>query len=556
MGKERTYTTQKLTLDEMRKQREELLFLKAKIEEKVAAVKRDNPYWYYEPTTGNVSDERKNFLRSFIEESDMPTRFYGGLDVHQSEAPIRGASGGNQSSKTTTGCIEAFMMATGTRPYVFDEGSEFFRYRIPEKRWKRKDNAPKHVRVIGEDYQNGILRNLLPTYRYWAPKEFLIDGSWEKSYSAEKQTLTMVDNATKRVLGTIEFMSNKQDLGTFAGPPRHKLILDEEPRHDVYKENLMRFTTADELDVLFCMTPDDGMTWTAEMATATEQEGKRVDWFKIPSVCNPYANLNVLREIVQELPYDERRMRLLGEHVSLSGLVYGKEFDARIHMIKPFDTDCNCGRGYHADDCPVSKYLFFLGVDPHTVKPSCAALCFIDREGNFYVDTCYKRKVTVDELKRDLANLTKGKRVRFSVVDPSSDSSMTVYGGLNIWKMLTRGESRLISPRKGEKYAGSINAGVQAIKQRLMCDPVTNKPRFFIFNRPENADLRKSFETLQRDSYNNEDAQGIKDKIRETWDDHHACVRYINQFPLNYIPQDRPDMATATAISEEDLILL
>jgi hypothetical protein len=48
-------------------------------------------------------------------------------------------------------------------------------------------------------------------------------------------------------------------------------------------------------------------------------------------------------------------------------------------------------------------------------------------------------------------------------------------------------------------------------------------------DRPENKLLIKSFKTLQRETWANEDAKGLKDKIAEGVHDHHACVRYILQ---------------------------
>lgn len=516
--------------DELKKQWDSIQAYKAEL-------KKNNPFWFYEPTTGNLSEERYAFLLEYLERDDIPQKLAGGLDVHQSLSSIRGASGGNQSSKTTTGCIEGYIKATGALPMYFDPRFvNYYRQPYPEKRLKR--SGPQHVRVIGEDYQNGVLRNLIPTYRHWAPREYLLGGTWEKSYSAEKQILTLYHPDTKEMTGTIEFMSNKQDLGTFQGPPRHMIIYDEEPVHDVYKENLMRFTTADSLDVLFCMTPTKGLSWTYDLFTrGTDDSGNKIDWFQIASVCNPHANINVLREILNEIDsYDELRMRLLGEFISLTGLVYGKLFDHKIHVIKPFDTGCTCGFKDHLAECPYTQYLHFLGIDCHMVKDSCAVDACIDQADNFIVDRCYKGSVDVEEFKTDITRLMAGKRHAFSVFDPSNDSSITMFNGLNIFKLCTTGANAIPRGRKGDKYQGSIAAGVNVLKERLKIHPHTNKPRYFIMDRPENQLLIKSMKTLQRDSFNNEDVRGQKDKIQEGLHDHHAAQRYILQQRLNWYP--------------------
>lgn len=524
------------------------------LDELEARNKADNPFWYYTPVSGDIQGERRAFLQEFLKDEDIPQKLHGAIDVHLSKASIRGASGGNQSSKTTTGCIEAYIKATGSLPFVFDPTNKDFKFPYPQHRLERK--GPQHVRVIGEDYQNGVLRNLIPTYRKWAPKEHLIDGSWEKSYSSGEQTLRLIDPKTKQICGTIEFMSNKQDLGTFQGPPRHMLIFDEEPDHEVYKENLMRFTTASSLDVLFCMTPTKGLSWTYDLFTrGTDEAGNNVEWYQIASVCNPFANIKVLREILREMEsYEELKMRLLGEFVSLSGLVYGKLFQHSLHVIPPFETGCTCG-GFkeHTETCPYSKYMGFIGIDPHMVKDSCAVMCFVDREDNFFVDTCYKRGVTVEEMKRDLTLLAQDHRIVKHIADPSSDSSLTIHDNINIFQLLKRGKYAIPNLTKADKFQGSIAAGISNIKERLKVLERSKRPKFFIFDRPENKLLIKTFKTLQRDTWVNEEKKGAKDKIEEGIHDHHACVRYILQRRFTW----RPHIITTPefGVPEEEMLV-
>ena len=533
----------------------ELLESLKALDELEARHKAENPFWYYQPVSGDISSESRNFLKKYLKEDDIPQKLHGAVDVHQSMASIRGASGGNQSGKTVSCTIEALIKATGSLPLIFDPTAKQFKYEYPKHRLER--NGPQFVRVIGEDYQNGVLRNLIPTYRKWAPKEHLIDGSWEKSYSAGEQTLRLIDPRTKALLGTIEFMSNKQDLGTFQGPPRHMLIFDEEPQHDVYKENLMRFTTANTLDVLFGMTPTKGMSWTYDLFTrGTDDSGNNVEWFQIASVCNPNANIKVLNEILPEMEsYDEIKMRLLGEFISLSGLVYGKLFQHSINVISPFETGCTCDSidmKQHNETCPYNQFMGFIGLDPHMVKDSCAVMAFVDREDNIYVDTCYKAGVTVQELKRDITDLAHGHRIAKYVADPSSDSSLTIHDNVNVYELLRRGKNAIPNLAKADKFQGSIAAGISNIKERLKFTR-NGKPRLFVFDRPENKLLIKSFKTLQRDTWNNEEQKGQRDKIAEGVHDHHACLRYILQRRFSWRAHvvNNPEMG----IPDEELML-
>lgn len=527
--------------------------LNEEIQAKIKEVKKENLYWFYQPSTGDIDIIRMEFLRKYLKPDDIPQKLDGSLSIHLSDAPIRGASGGNQVGKTVTVVIEALMKASGIVPFCFDpQRPNNFKWKLPQRRYEWTE--PQFIRVISVDYQNGILKNLIPSFQKWTPKEFLFNGSWEKSYAAEKQILTIYWEG--KVRGNIEFMSNKQDLASFQGPARHMLIFDEEPDYEIYKENLLRLTTAQSFEVLFAMTPTNGLSWVWDhVVSKDEVQGNKVDWFKMPSVCNPHANLKVLEEIMGEIQvYDERRMRLLGEFVSLSGLVYGRLFDKRVHVIDPFETRCTCGRENHAHDCPYSMYLGFLGIDAHMVKDSCAVMCFIDREDNFYVDTCYKKGVDTDQLKKDLSELTFKRRIDWSVFDPSNDSSLTVFKGVNIFKLCTTGANRIPRAFKGDKYQGSIAAGVDTIKKRLRINERTQKPTLFIFNRPENQELIRSFQTLQRESVMNEEVRGKPDKIAEGVHDHHAAMRYILQNKLRW--KDPVQKIYESPIPYEEAILL
>lgn len=302
-------------------------------------------------------------------------------------------------------------------------------------------------------------------------------------------------------------------------------------------------------------TPVNGISWAYEELYEKFLNGdQNIDYFQYCSVANPYANLDSLVQIINGLTYEEKKMRLLGEFISLSGLVYGRLFDKNVHVIEPFETGCNCGQSSHSTNCPFVNFLGYLGVDPHMVKDSTAALCFIDREDNFYVDTCYKSGVNTEQFREDISNLLVGKRMAWSVFDPSSDSNITAFNGLNIFKLCTRNPNPFPRARKGEKYHGSIAAGVQTIKNRMEVNEKSKRPRFFIMNRPENQILIKSMKTLQRDTFANEDVRGQKDKIQEGLHDHHACVRYILQNKLHW--RDYYASVPMPLIPDEDAMLV
>jgi phage terminase large subunit-like protein len=515
-----TKSLDKMTKEEAMKLVRDIDAYQAAAAETIRQLQEADPFWFYEPSTGDVPKENYEFLLKHLKPEDVPPRLTGQLDAHLSRAPVRGISGGNQGGKTLAGCIEAFIAATGAVPKSLE--GKFPKERIPTK-------FPQHIRVVGKDWTNGILLNVIPTYQRWVPREFLKGGRWDKSYNSERATLYL--EKAGKLYGTIEFMSNAQDVTSFQGPPRDMMIYDEEPRKDIYKENLLRFTTRDRLNILFCMTPTEGLTWIHDDLVSKEKDeaGNRVEWFQIPSVCNKKANLRVLEEIVQDLTYDEKKMRLLGEFISLSGLVYGRAFSNKLHVIEPFDVSCQCGtQGVeHPDWCPWSKYLVIRGIDPHLVTPAAVVWVAVDRFENAYVVKSMFEETDIESLKRRIAGESAGMRLGWSVVDSAADSNIEAFGGLNIFKKLTTGENRIRALRLAVKGQGSIKTGVDEIKQALAVNPNTQRPRLFVFNTPQNKLLINAFNTMERDRGHNEDKKGARDKILESKHHLHAALRYV-----------------------------
>lgn len=514
-------------------------------------LKDANPFDFYEPTVGTITDEQAAFLSEFLRPEDIPQRLDSAVDVHASEANIVGVAGGNQSSKTTTCTIEDLIKATRCIPEslkgIYPES------KLPKKKFNR-------IRVVCEDYTHGILNHNLPALRYWTPQRYLVDGRWEKSWSAEKMTLTLVHPVEKQICATIELMTNEAKVGTFQGPPLDRVRYDEEPREPIFDENLIRFATADKLDIAFGMTPTHGLSWVYDRLWNKDKDdtGNSIRWFQLCSISNPRANLKSLREICTNIrSYDELRMRLLGEWISLSGLIYGAYFKRRTHVISPAKLglrddeylDCHC-RGvrsdaysnpsetHHESNCPYLQFVAYLGLDPHEVKPTAGVVVCVDRDEIHYVDRCYLGDKRLTLVREDLRNILRTYRYGFGKCDPHADSDRTAFDNINAWKILTHGENPIPGLRKADSYKGSILAGVDVIRDLLVGYDADN-PRLVIIDRPENQLLIQSMRTLQRDTFANEDTRGPKDAIQEGKHDHHASMRYILQSRLGWYPHEQ-----------------
>lgn len=517
----------------------------AALEKKKEEAKESDPFWFYQPSTGDLTPDGHALLKEFLKPEDIPAQLDGQVHVHASKADILGVAGGNQSSKTTTGTIHDLIKACGIVPPSL-EGI------YPKEKMPTKDN--NRIRVVCEDYTHGILNHNLPTIKKWVPRKYLIDGVWEKSWSDKHNSLTLVHPERKSICATVEYMSNQADVKTFQGPPIDRVRYDEEPRFDIYEENLLRFVTSQRLDIEFDMTPTNGLTWVHEDLFKEDRTvtGEIIEWFKLCSATNPKANLKVLYEICRKIrDYDTLKMRLLGEWISLSGLVYGAYFKRRTHVIQPevlglskgtylsctcrhiiSQPDADAMNSDHLPGCKFLDWIIFRGMDPHTVKATAAVFLALSREGLHVVDRCWQEELSTSKIKSEMKRLAFGYRLAWTRVDPSSDSDNTTLDNRNIFKELKSGDDAIPMLKKAQKYSGSIKTGVEVIRDLM------DAQKLVVVDRPENQVLINAFRTLQKDSYVDEDRKGQKDAILEGKHDLHAALRYILQSHLYWWPHN------------------
>jgi hypothetical protein len=489
-----------------------------------------DPFWFFVPSDGSISSERMEFLREFLKEDDLPSgNLDSQLDCVLSSANVVGASGGNRAGKSAVSSIKGYIKSTGELPQSLKEYEHSPSIARDIDRFKRRfaKGQPILGRVIGVDFKQ-LSNTVIPTWQKWVPRQYLLNGRWKDSFSVQHSTLSLFkDNIC---CAKIEFMTNQMDATSFQGPDLDWVMYDEEPKLSIYKENNYRFGTSEYLDVGIYWTPTQGLTWATDLFHNSglfddDEDAKEtnVELFKLCSVTNKKVNVEVLKSILADASsYEEIRMRLLGEAISLSGLVYGRLF-TKEHIIQPF----------YEKVCNTEDYLCITGMDPHLVTPSAFVFLLVDREGVWYIDRCHSDDGDTEEMKKHWHDITTDNRYRtgWAVADKSSNSSIMAFGGRNIFRELSMGENAIPALRTSEKYEGSIKAGVDEIKKRLR-----NKT-LFVVDRAENKELIRSFRTLERETYANEELNGPKDRIREGKHHFHAAFRYISQYPVNWYPK-------------------
>lgn len=230
------------------------------------------------------------------------------LLFHQDKNPDRLYIGGNRSGKSLGSTIEAIWWLTHTHPY------------------RVTPDEPIRGRVVAVDFLNGVDKIILPLYKQWLPKRFLINGSWEQSYSRERHVLTLNNGSF------VEFMSQDQDLDKFAGSSRHFIHFDEECPQSVFRECLARLVDTGGVWWM-SQTPVQGMEWIFDDIYMPAKEGKKaIGIVEAEMSDNPTLSREAIAKFLDMLPEEEREVRSKGQYVHLGGAVF-PDFSPITHCI-------------------------------------------------------------------------------------------------------------------------------------------------------------------------------------------------------------------------------
>ncbi|HDZ27462.1 hypothetical protein LCGC14_0514910 [marine sediment metagenome] len=513
------------------------------VKDKLVEVQSIDPFWSFVPTTGELTPEMKDFLGRYLKPEDIPEKVDGQLDSLLDDSDILGVSGGNQSGKSAVGAVDGYISHTGELPDALLPYEKKFAWKL--ERARKKYMMGRVVGVDGKQLRNTVL----PSWKQWCPRKYLKNGSWDDSFTAQYGILELYRH-NKKKCGQIEFMTNEMDVESFQGPPLDWIKYDEEARLKIFKENMLRFVTSDKVDVRMYWTPTQGLTWSADLFQDGIIEDKLLDYsinlYKLCTVTNPKANLKTVATILSTITdYNELKMRLLGEFISIVGLIYGQSFQRGLHVIEPFKIKHD-------------EHMVVRGLDPHTAKPTMCVELAVDRMMNEFVCGLYQNDVDTEIVKYELAQRAKAKnyRLAWTQCDKSANTTNKALSDRNIFKELSQGKDAIPGLFPSEKYTGSIHAGVDEIKKLLKPRELTSgeekfllkypemkksivdkkKPRLFIFDLPECRPLIRAMQSLEREAYPNEDKKGMKDQINEGKHDAHAALRYIHQRRIRWMP--------------------
>ncbi len=475
------------------------------------------------------------------------------LDVHRSTAKILGVGGGNGASKTDTVLAEMSMLMTGVIPDSLAH--------LPEIREKMR--GPVKCRLICESLTTVLHPVMLPKLKWWEwsgidfpggdrghygwiPRDCLIGGSWDKSWSEKYRTLRVYHrnpDDLNEILGesTLQCMSKDQDPTDFASGDFHFVMFDEPSTYAIWRENEARTMRVNGRLVLAMTWPDDPsipVDWIFSEIYDKAQPGPgkdpNVDWVNIWSTEN--RNLDQEAVAAQALSWSDavRDVRIYGKPIRFSNRIHplftphsdwwcfscGK-------IISPVDGKCRCG----AKDIlafthvgpfePQPAWPTVWVLDPHPRKPHMFAWiqvdpnddCWVIREGEVDGSPVEVREY-VDQVESDL-----GIGIAQRLIDPNMARSPASSQRGVTW------QDEFDKVGLVTDLADSSEVGRMRVNEMLIPDKFARRPRLMINSLCDRMIFQ--MERFVWDDYRQALEKGQKQKAKEKHDDYPAILRYF-----------------------------
>lgn len=481
--------------------------------------------------------------------------------IHDCKSKVIGVGGGNGSGKSESMLVDLVMTATGVFPYSQ-------RHLIDQK-----FRGPIPCRLVVESLTTTLETIILPKLQWWKwsgvdahggerghwgwiPKSSLIDGSWEKSWSAKLRVLRLIcrdPHNPAKVLGesTVQCMSQDQDATDFASGDFAVIAHDEPPKLAQWRENEARTMRMDGRMILAMTWPDDpsiNVDWLYNEVYEPGRSGSdpQISWFELWTTENKNLKQESVAAQAAKWSKEISNVRIYGRPI---------RFSNRIHPEFTDNTKTWCFR-CDKSIIPVPQELHAVGVEPKQVCPECHSenISEYNHVEEFETGHAWPTIFVIDPHPRKphayLWVQISPSDDWYVVADGSKDGDCTevrkdvdrIEQELGIWTA-----QRLTDPNMGRSPAGQkrgvtwqdefgsaglmldladdIDVGRARINTMLKPDERTLRPRLTIHPRCRDTIYQLSRYTWGEFSKNVE--RDVKQQPKDTYSDYPTCLKYM-----------------------------
>lgn len=474
--------------------------------------------------------------------------------VHDSKAKVVGVGGGNGSGKSESMIVDGIMTATGVFPYSQ-------RHLIDQK-----FRGPISCRLVVESLTTTLETVIIPKLQWWRwtgvdrpggerghwgwiPKNCLIDGEWDRSWSAKLRLLRVLCRDPRnpdKVLGesTFQFMSVDQDPTDFASGDFHWIGHDEPPKYAQWTENEARTMRVDGRLMLAMTWPDDpsiNVDWLYNEIYEPGRAGSdpQIAWYELWTTENSNLKQEAVAAQAQKWSEEITNVRIYGKPIRFSNRVHADFTDNTKTWCFPCGKSvvkvpggarpmCGmCGSENVVDYNHVQEfenphgYPTVFVLDPHPRKPHMMMWVQIDPSDDWWVVADGKIEGDCVETRKYALEIEQRYSLFVSrrLMDPNMGASPS-------------GQRREVSWQDEFRHAGLVceladdsGVGRTRVNTFLKPDPHTHRPRLAVHSR-----CKDTIYQVQRfvwDEYSKNVDRDMKQKPKDKYDDYPAMLRYL-----------------------------
>lgn len=443
-----------------------------------ATLRQEKQILFYRP----VSDEARKF--------------------HFSQAGTKVAIGGNGSSKSEMNLVDCVIEMTGVVPFSLEAD-------YPKERLRPPISARLILQSLTSTWEQTIkpklqwdhwtgLKDGIHGHWGWIPREFLIKGKWDESWSEKFRTLTLTNGSTLQV------MSHTQDVQDFASASVHRIVMDEGPKFSVWRENTMRMREGGTISLAMTPPDDESAAWDAAWVFSELYEkglpgpGKDpdIDSFTLFTEDNPYLAPDFIAKRSKGLTAEQKETRFHGRFMHLGGRIY-KDYTDRPQnwcfqcnkTALTADKKCaDCQSSDISEFCHTVEpfeqayrwpCLFLL--DPHPRKPNMMSWVVVDPSDDLWQIAEMEVDGEPAMVRDRVFDFERSLRLNIlgRIIDPNMAGSPAHSAGQR--HVTVREEFDAVGLRCA-LADDAFDVGMKRVREFLKPDPRTKRPRLHIFN--------------------------------------------------------------------------
>lgn len=309
-------------------------------------------------------------------------------------------TGGNRIGKTTISTILIISTLAGEWPWS-------------GKKMQFPHNLPRKVRLVGQSWEGHCRSVLEPALRFWWPEVYPVKT--KKNNSGLDFIYEMWSRShDKGLLGTLEVMSNTQDVSVFEGYHGDLVVYDEPPNRDIRVACARGLIDRNGRE-LFSMTLLSQAWVHREVIKATLPDGTPdMSVFNINGGIDSNVGYGLTQEGVNQfakmLTEDEKQARILGKPSYLSTLVCPR-FDRQTHVKERFKVPLDA--------------LITVSCDFHPSRPWVATFMAHTKQGFKYLCDEFEFRGNAKSFGEELIRVIRQRdyaRIERIIIDPLSKS--------------------------------------------------------------------------------------------------------------------------------------